>query len=52
MSGVLPTDACKAEFAILKNKRAYKFITFKIDPVAGTTDVLEIHKKEVRLRFF
>lgn len=48
MSGVLPTDECKAEFANLKNKRAYKFITFKINVEAGKTEVLDLHKKEVR----
>ena len=39
MSGVLPTDKCKAEFAILREKRAYKFITFKIDATGTMTDV-------------
>ena len=38
MSGVLPTDKCKAEFAILREKRAYKFITFKIDATGTMTD--------------
>ena len=41
MSGVTPTDKCKEEFAKLKHKRAYKFITFKIDQDAGTVDVLD-----------
>ena len=40
MSGVTPTDKCKEEFAKLKHKRAYKFITFKIDQDAGTVDCL------------
>ena len=34
----------------MKNKRAYKFITFKINKEEGkttTTEVLEVHKKEV-----
>lgn len=48
MSGVLPTDKCKVEFAKLQEKRAYKFITFKIDPDAGVTDVLYCHEKTVR----
>ena len=49
MSGVLPTDKCKEEFAKLREKRAYKFITFKIDPDAGVTDVAYCHEKTVRL---
>ena len=48
MSGVTPTDTCKEEFAKLKYKRAYKFITFKIDQDAGTVDVLDLHAKTVR----
>jgi|TARA_B100001142_G_C14229137_1_gene614708 cofilin len=48
MSGVTPTDKCKEEFAKLKHKRAYKFITFKIDQDAGTVDVLDLHAKTVR----
>mmetsp|Transcript_18341 Transcript_18341/g.45624 ORF Transcript_18341/g.45624 Transcript_18341/m.45624 type:complete len:141 (-) Transcript_18341:162-584(-) len=51
MSGVLPTDACKAEFALLKNGRAYKFITFKIDEKAGVVDVLDVHKKTDEFTF-
>eukprot|EP00740_Mantoniella_antarctica_P015510 CAMPEP_0181376792 /NCGR_PEP_ID=MMETSP1106-20121128/17519_1 /TAXON_ID=81844 /ORGANISM="Mantoniella antarctica, Strain SL-175" /LENGTH=163 /DNA_ID=CAMNT_0023495417 /DNA_START=19 /DNA_END=511 /DNA_ORIENTATION=- len=50
MSGVLPTDQCREEFFKMKNKRAYKFITFKINKEEGkttTTEVLEVHKKEV-----
>ena len=42
MSGVLPTDKCKAEFAILREKRAYKFITFKIDATGTMTDVCDV----------
>ena len=42
MSGVLPTDKCKAEFAVLREKRAYKFITFKIDATGTMTDVCDV----------
>ena len=38
---------CKAEFAVLREKRAYKFITFKID--TGTmTDVCDVCPTSVR----
>ena len=50
MSGVLPTDKCKEEFAKLREKRAYKYITFKIDADAGVTDVAHCHEKTVRLK--
>ncbi|EEH57854.1 uncharacterized protein MICPUCDRAFT_16153 [Micromonas pusilla CCMP1545] len=49
MSGVTPTDKCKEEFAKLKHKRAYKFITFKIDQDAGTVDVLDLHAKTFQM---
>merc|ERR1712216_886397 len=42
MSGVLPTDKCKAEFAVLREKRAYKLITFKIDATGTMTDVCDV----------
>ena len=48
MSGVLPTDKCKAEFAILREKRAYKFITFKIDATGTMTDVCDVCPTSVR----
>ena len=49
MSGVLPTDKCKEEFQKLKDKRAYKFVTFKIDPEKGVVDVYDCVEKTVRL---
>ena len=49
MSGVLPTDKCKEEFLKLKDKRAYKFVTFKIDPEKGVVDVCDCVEKTVRL---
>jgi cofilin len=49
MSGVVPTDACKREFLLLKDKRAYKFVTYKIDPEKGVVDVCECVEKTVRL---
>ncbi len=48
MSGVLPTDKCKAEFAVLREKRAYKFITFKIDATGTMTDVCDVCPTSVR----
>ena len=41
MSGVLPSDECKATFLKLKEKRAFKFITFAIDEAGGVTNVCE-----------
>ena len=49
MSGVLPTDKCKEEFLKLKEKRAYKFVTFKIDAEKGVVDVCDCVEKTVRL---
>ena len=49
MSGVVSTDACKREFLLLKDKRAYKFVTYKIDPEKGVVDVCECVEKTVRL---
>jgi hypothetical protein len=48
MSGVVPTDACKVEFLKLKDKRAYKFVTYKIDAKKGVVDVCECVEKTVR----
>ena len=48
MSGVLPTDECKATFLKLKEKRAFKFITFAIDEKAGLTNVLDTCETSVR----
>ena len=50
MSGVLPTDKCKEEFLKLKEKRAYKFVTFKIDAEKGVVDVCDCVEKTVRSR--
>merc|ERR1712216_272695 len=51
MSGVLPTDKCKEEFLKLKEKRAYKFVTFKIDAEKGVVDVCDCVEKTAEFDF-